>query len=32
VKQTFAQSGSFVDFFRALVTSPAFVTRDVVIK
>jgi hypothetical protein len=32
VKQTFAQSGSFVDFFRALVTSPAFLSRDVVIK
>jgi hypothetical protein len=32
VKQTFGQSGSFVDFFRALVTSPAFLSRDVVIK
>jgi hypothetical protein len=32
VKQAFAKSGSFVEFFRALVTSPAFLSRDVVIK
>jgi hypothetical protein len=28
VKDKFAQSGAFADFFRALMTSPAFVTRD----
>lgn len=28
VKKRFAESGSFVEFFRALTTSPAFVVRD----
>jgi hypothetical protein len=32
VRQTFAQSGSFVDFFKALTTSPAFVARDIAVK
>jgi hypothetical protein len=32
VKQTFVQSGSFVDFFKALTTSPAFVARDIAVK
>ncbi len=29
VKDKFATSGSFVDFYRALLTSPGFITRDV---
>jgi hypothetical protein len=29
VKDHFAQSGSFPDYFRAMLTSPAFATRDV---
>jgi hypothetical protein len=29
VKDTFATSGSFTDFYRAMLTSPAFLTRDV---
>lgn len=28
VKDKFAASGSFTDFYRALLTSPAFITRD----
>jgi hypothetical protein len=28
VKKRFAESGSFVEFFRALATSPAFAVRD----
>jgi hypothetical protein len=28
VKEQFAKTGKFVDFYRALVTSPAFLTRD----
>jgi hypothetical protein len=28
VKDKFAESGSFSDFFRALLTSPGFITRD----
>jgi hypothetical protein len=28
VKKRFAETGSFVEFFRALATSPAFVVRD----
>jgi Protein of unknown function (DUF1592)/Protein of unknown function (DUF1588)/Protein of unknown function (DUF1595)/Protein of unknown function (DUF1585)/Protein of unknown function (DUF1587) len=32
VKQAFAQSGSFIDFFKALTTSPAFVARDIAVK
>ena len=32
VKQTFAQTGSFTDFFKALATSPAFVARDIAVK
>jgi Protein of unknown function (DUF1592)/Protein of unknown function (DUF1588)/Protein of unknown function (DUF1595)/Protein of unknown function (DUF1587) len=28
VKDKFASSGSFIDFYRALLTSPGFVTRD----
>jgi hypothetical protein len=28
VRDQFATSGSFVDFYRALLTSPAFATRD----
>ena len=28
VRDQFATSGSFVDFYRALLTSPAFITRD----
>ena len=29
VKDKFAETGAFADFYRALSTSPAFVTRDV---
>lgn len=29
VKDRFAASGSFMDYYRAMLTSPAFVTRDV---
>jgi hypothetical protein len=29
VKDQFAASGSFPDFFRAMLTSPGFLTRDV---
>ena len=29
VKDAFAASGSFTDFYRAMLTSPAFQTRDV---
>jgi hypothetical protein len=29
VKDTFAKSGSFTDFYRAMLTSPGFLTRDV---
>ncbi|MEO8213313.1 MAG: DUF1588 domain-containing protein, partial [Myxococcales bacterium] len=29
VKDRFAASGSFTDYYRAMLTSPAFVTRDV---
>jgi hypothetical protein len=29
VKDTFAMSGSFTDFYRAMLTSPGFLTRDV---
>jgi hypothetical protein len=28
IKDRFAQSGSFADYFRAMLTSPAFATRD----
>ena len=28
VKDHFAQSGSFADYFRAMLTSPGFATRD----
>jgi hypothetical protein len=32
VKDAFAKSGSFVDLYRALVTSPGFVSRATVVK
>jgi hypothetical protein len=30
VRQRFAASGSFTDYYRAMLTSPAFMTRDVI--
>jgi Protein of unknown function (DUF1585) len=32
IKDNFAKSGKFVDLFKAIITSPAFLTRDLGVK